>query len=738
MFHKAVIRGNINLIILFLELGLDPNVKNKQGYTLISLALFSERFDIVEIFLRYKVNIFIPDNNGLMFLDYYDFKDLFTIKNLLLKNYKLSLRSHHNNLYSIHSLEMAINTIDYSSEIKYKTSLKNVINHFIKMGWFLKSLIKGCNDIEVIKNLLKNNICIDIFYSNSLVYEILDREDVLELLIDHGVYIMDDEVSFNSLVVNLDLNIIKRLFKYGINFYATDDNKNSLVKSALNHSKKDLLIYLIYNCNNIEKYFHDCSLYEIYNLTRSIDICKHLIEHNISIKSPLLHLTIRYEELEFTEYLIKKGYDINMVFKSQTPLHIAIQYKRIKHVKYLIDNNAKLNCYDFDGNTPLLYAIDNILIEIVNILIKRNVNVNVINVEDKNALIYAIEKENIEIVKLLLNTNININKPNSLLYAIEKENMPIIKLLLKQTSIIIDKEIMMYVVSNNKYEIFLCLIEHEATLDLQDVDMIFNGLRYFNFIKYFLEHNLDINIKSHTNHSLLYHAFELNDLVIFKILLDYGANINDHSYLFNAIEKLDVDLISLLVNNGVDVNQRDKDGNTPLIYLLKCIPLIRLNYMVHDGFYYLPLSPPIKDLTILLKIMQILVENKAHINLKNNLNETALSIAININEFAYALFLNIKYSNQISIDTIISQDTYGDYILVDYLVDHGADVNVLNEYNETLFSASMRYIPSNILVKMIEHGANLNVIDYHKNTPLEQAIERNDNDLINSTREYKK
>ena len=165
LLFKAVINGDVNQLKLFLDCGLNPNVKNKQGQTLIVFALLIKRLKIVELFLQYNVDIFIPDNNGLMFLDYCDLTKMEDIKMLLLTNYNLSVRSHHKSLPHITSLEMAYDMIDHSSEKERKTSIKNLINHFINNRAELADLFHKCNNIEVIKNLFNNNICIDIFYS---------------------------------------------------------------------------------------------------------------------------------------------------------------------------------------------------------------------------------------------------------------------------------------------------------------------------------------------------------------------------------------------------------------------------------------------------------------------------------------------------------------------------------------------------------------------------------------------
>ena len=126
----------------------------------------------------------------------------------------------------------------------------------------------------------------------------------------------------------------------------------------------------------------------------------------------------------------------------------------------------------------------------------------------------------------------------------------------------------MHVIRFEKYNIFLYLIKYNLKLDLNDPDIVFEGVKYYDFIKYFLEHGLNIKIESPDGHSLLYHVInkkeiKSNTCKIINILIEYGANIKERPYLNDAVLALNYDLVIYLIRIGCDVE------NNSLIYLLE-------------------------------------------------------------------------------------------------------------------------------------------------------------------------
>jgi ankyrin repeat protein len=89
-------------------------------------------------------------------------------------------------------------------------------------------------------------------------------------------------------------------------------------------------------------------------------------------------------------------------------------------------------------------------------------------------------------------------------------------------------------------------------LDVIDSDMI----------ALLIQAGCNVNVCAWRGYSLLNRAFDVDDLVIAKMLIDAGANIyvDDYSLLDDALTKDDLSFLKLLLEAGYDVNRLDNEG----------------------------------------------------------------------------------------------------------------------------------------------------------------------------------
>lgn len=102
-----------------------------------------------------------------------------------------------------------------------------------------------------------------------------------------------------------------------------------------------------------------------------------------------------------------------------------------------------------------------------------------------------------------------------------------------------------------------------------------------DLIECLLKNGADTNIKTSYSVTAINLCFwnggipRKKKLQIFKLLLDYGANINilpgnKETLLHHAVRFNDYEKVKLLLEYGADINARDNDGSTPIMCLNYC------------------------------------------------------------------------------------------------------------------------------------------------------------------------
>ena len=175
--------------------------------------------------------------------------------------------------------------------------------------------------------------------------------------------------------------------------------------------------------------------------------------------------------------------------------------------------------------------------------------------------------------------------------------------------------------------------------------------------------------------------------------------------LLTSIEQLNEEKVASFLEKGADPDMRNKKGDTLLNIALSSENI----------------SP---------KIIELLVENGAHLNYVSSDRVTPLMCAV------YNIHVpteTVSYLLQAGA-SVYSRDTYGqtpllyatgreDIALVDLLLTYGANVNETDADGNTLLFEAVRQGYENLFSYLVDQGADLTVRDYQGSTLLMSAIE---------------
>lgn len=204
---------------------------------------------------------------------------------------------------------------------------------------------------------------------------------------------------------------------------------------------------------------------------------------------------------------------------------------------------------------------------------------------------------------------------------------------------------------------------------------------HYDIVEYLINQGQNLNISN--GRSPLINAALEGNFDIVKLLVEKGADVNvmdgskvldEGTSLLVAAKKRDTLLVNYLLKNGADINQKDKYLNTAL----------------HKAvFSYEMDEEDIVEEQKILRVVKVLLEKGANVNLTDNRNSAALNIA--------ALREHVS--------------------VVEYLLDNGAEINNKGENGNTALSYTVsndNFELFNLLIKrdanhklLLDNGQNL-------------------------------
>ncbi|OUM61618.1 hypothetical protein PIROE2DRAFT_12357 [Piromyces sp. E2] len=482
----------------------------------------------------------------------------------------------------------------------------------IKKNTLLTIINKNNSKYILNKNILINeDIIIDMIKSAKLFFVkdyfncyIYNDAVISNLLI---YYKNSNSVSTKILenIINNEENKIRvteNMYKECLNIYFCNDE---YLKNNDYEKDYELLIILFDN----DKRPMDEKLLELYkilkNYSRSpkIELINKIKRKEINIKEtspilPVLEKSVATQEKEEAiTYLVQKNdlsdlkkyiekNDIKLTNITGEYNNSGIYYYEILNralynenesiIKYLIDCGADISMTDIPDKSPLhdqLY-ISKILKEgdtkLVEKLIKWGANVNKV-VNDVPPLKEAISLNNMELVKLMINHDANVNYPDILNYAFSKNNIDIVKYLIKCGADVSKSDALSHVMRNpnldssSKEELVKYLIENNANVNDRLSLILAASNNEETIVKYLVEKGADVNkvsIKGDGN-TPLGAAISSGNLNIVKYLISKGSIISNNNAIYQselpisiAINNNDKEMVKYLIECGFDPNSK--------------------------------------------------------------------------------------------------------------------------------------------------------------------------------------
>lgn len=424
-----------------------------------------------------------------------------------------------------------------------------------------------------------------------------------------------------------------------------------LTKEDLSIIDKNSMLTLHHACKcKIEKTLIVEKILEKSRLILTAENFNKLLNQKDKFENSILNLAIKENHLEIAEILLKANTSFKYIYdhEKNLPIHVAAKYGSLDMFRLL----EKYNYISFEPN----YDWNNVF--------------HLAGYENKYKIL----------IELLDNYESNKDKIDFALNSFNRENMTPL----------------LCAISRGSIDFIDILLKHEHLSEtLLNIEMfricIENNQK--NALKYLLELNRNSYmdnpriIKDSYNNSILHYTCINKNFVLFKVLVDYILDGNMLMELIDSKNQNDESIFSIACKNGcLEIVE----------YLLKLRKLKKVfNYdplNCRDDEYSTPLHSAAK--TNHLRILELLIENGANVNLQDQFNKIPLHYSCEIGSFEIC---KILVENRSKINTCdIHNKTPLDYAtfighneLVSFLLKNGALVHDIDENHYNAFDIAI-------------------------------------------------
>ncbi|XP_062578123.1 uncharacterized protein LOC134240021 [Saccostrea cucullata] len=425
--------------------------------------------------------------------------------------------------------------------------------------------------------------------------------------------------------------------------------------------------------------------------------------NNLESQSSCLSLACSSRSLDMVKLILScvKHECINKIDdQSCSPLMTASMVGCTDVVKFLLKEGANINLLNEEFYSCLLFSCMYGRYDIAEILIKEGADVNLCTADENSPLNAAMLIGNARLVKLLITNGadinyVNVNELFSLFSEMVLDNLDILKLLIESDhNLLIDFKCLSVACENGKSSAVEYLIDKVDINQVNDnCDPALHSAAssgHLGIVEYLVEHSANVNLCDIYGHTPLFHASISGHLEILKFLLQNGADINigasclssagyvNKSPLCCASSKGYLDIVEELIKLRADVNLCDGNGASSLCYAAQ------------SGH---------------LEIVKYLLQNNADVNV----GASCLSYASKGGHLDVVEFLidkmDVNKVNDICDPPLHCASGQGHVGIVKYLVEHGAEVNLLSFSNDSPLCCAVEEGHLPVVEYLLEHGA---------------------------------
>jgi len=570
----------------------------------------------------------------------------------------------------------------------------------------------------------------------------LNKISIINIKDINGKYPLFVAISKNNMTI-VEL-LINHALNNNININVIDDNGYTPLTFSYLNNYKDIFYYLLDKLGGISQSDESYKSVLMYAIKKEDDRDVKLIinnSENIDL-SDAIDFAIRKKYYKILDIFFNDtNYFVNENNRWESSKIISVIQNNFdikdkeKMINFFIYKGVNVNSTDREGNSALIYAIKDEYPTIVHKLIEYGANIHNKNKQGETAIEYV--KESNSVIKDMIESVSHINITEKL-----KE----LNRYIRQS----DKESVQIFIHDNKY------ISH-IIINAKDIGETYPLFTAFNerkllIFKYLLDCGANCNIKNDDGISLLSLAIRNDRNEIVESIFsnpENKINILERDYdgdcpLFEALKKKKViDCMSKLVDygidKGIDMDVIDNNGDTPLTYMYKNSKGQFKFFLDRESFNINQKDASGKSVLFYIidnddiEFAEDAISKGADINVKNSFNDTVLDYAI-FNDKSFYLLETLLRSENVHNNkknsrgetTLISIIKSKQYSLSnkEEIVKYIVDEECINLTDSNGYFALTYAVSmeySSIINILIDNGANINARDSYGYVPYDYA-----------------
>ncbi|KAI9207399.1 ankyrin repeat-containing domain protein [Polychytrium aggregatum] len=406
------------------------------------------------------------------------------------------------------------------------------------------------------------------------------------------------------------------------------------------------------------------------------------------------------------DVLLESGADVNAVTSAgRTPLMMACESQlRLGFNSILRDSRTDVNHRDENGDSALLIAATCKTHNYCEALLERGAEIDIRNNSGNTVFLNAVSSGTIELIQLVVErgarvTDVNEQGETGLLIAVGSGNLDVLRYVLEHCT---------------KHDAGLIdQADHEGTTPLMSAAA--NG--NLGVVKFLLEKGANAGLVNSQGKTALMIACQNGERDIAEVLCPTSKSVIDHfdasnqSALFSAISVSDLGLVRLLVTNGASLEAQDATGVNPFMHACSLGNLSVVMYLAKTN----PASANSK-----------VVSPEGETALLRAVKNKSLDVAQYLIDIASDddLANLVNQGDQHGVTPLLSAAQDGSAYFATLLLDKGADINHVDDQNESALLKSAAADSLDIVKVLLERG----IADIHARssatgmTPLFAAV----------------